>query len=81
MAVETADHLRGRERTVLLQEEETELQTRVAVAVVAHTAVPTSSVKIGMVAVETVERELLLSVMRFRRYRPQTLILQMTLVR
>jgi hypothetical protein len=66
---------------VLLQEEETELQTRVAVAVAVHIAVPTSSVEIGTVAVETADRELSSFVTRFRRYPPQTLILQMTLVR
>jgi hypothetical protein len=66
---------------VLLDEEEMELQILVAVAAAVHIAVPTSSVEIGTAAVETVDRELLSFDMPFRKYPPQTLILQMTLVR
>jgi hypothetical protein len=73
--VETADRLLGMAQHAPRAQVEMVLQTLVAVAAAEDIA------KLVTAAVEAADRELLSFVMYFRRYRPQTLILQMTLVR
>ena len=75
VVVETADHLLGMAQHAPRAQVEMVLQT-LAVAVVAEDIATRVTA-----AVEAADRELLSFDMRFRRYRPLTLIPQMTLVR
>jgi hypothetical protein len=75
VVVETVDHLLGMAHHAPRAQVEMVLQTLVAVAAVEDIATLVTA------AVEAADRELLSFDMRFRRYRPQTLIPQMTLVR
>jgi hypothetical protein len=75
VVVETAEHLLGMAQHAPRAQVEMVLQTLVAVAAVEDIAKLVTAVAVA------VERELLLCVMRCQALPPQTLILQMTLVR
>jgi hypothetical protein len=75
VVVETADHLLGMAQHAPRAQVEMVLQTLVVVAAVEDIAKLVTAVAVAA------DRELSSFVMPFRKYPPQTLILQMTLVR